>query len=251
MSVAVPSVWKDGYRVRIYETDAEGAVSASSLCDFCQEAATRHYYAVDRMIGPLLSPTQIWALTRLELSIDRTAGWEETLDVETWSRSIERVSAYRDFLIRNPAGMEIAKGTTTWVVLDRATGRFSRLDDFSVKWPSIPDRSVFGRDASKVPGLENAVKGSAFHVGYGDLDVNRHVNSVCYIRWMADAIGPQESSRNRVRGLAVNFLDEAMAGDEVRVDSCRPVDGTVLCAVVRVSDSRELCRAKFELVGRS
>ena len=243
----LPIRWRDRYRINVYESDALGRATIAALCDYCQDSASRHYYAIDKLIGPLLLPSQIWALTRLEIEIDKMPAWDEIVEVETWSRGIRKISAYRDFLLSHAGGGTFARGTTTWVVLDRQTMGMARLSDFGGKWPSTQDGPAFDRDAAKVEPLKSPAFGKPFEVRYGDIDVNQHVNSVNYIRWMSDALGKDIIESNRLKRIAVNFLDEALLGDEVMTGREKLPDGGCLCNAVRLKDSKEVCRAKFEL----
>jgi acyl-ACP thioesterase len=238
----IPVIWRDEYRINVYEADALGRVSIPSLCDYCQDAASRHYFAVDAMIGPLLLPSQIWALTRLELEISDLPAWGGTIEVETWSRGIGKASAYREFILRLKNGAEAARGTTSWVVLDRGTMRLARLETMAGRWPSQLGRLALGRDAAKVGELTAPEPGKPFQVRYGDIDVNRHVNSVRYIRWTMDALGGELLESRRVRGIAVNFLDEALPGDEVLTASESISGSEYRCGVIRTKDSKTVCR---------
>jgi len=244
----IREIWRDGYRINVYESDVTGRVSIPALCDYCQDSASRHYFSIDRVIGPMLLPSQIWALTRIEMEIDGRPPWNETIEVETWSRRIEKAFAYRDFLLRDQAGRVFARATTTWVVLDRDAMRIVRLEDFSLRWPSIAASSALGRDAEKIAGPASMTRMKPFDVGYGDIDVNRHVNSVRYVRWMIDALGQKVLEGNEIRRMIVNFIDEAVVGEEVRTASGRGPGSEHLefaASVVRCRDNKEICRSKF------
>jgi len=243
----VPREWKEKYEVKVYESDNLERGGLVTLFNYFQNTAWSHYSRVDKVLGPFLAKNQIWAMTRVEIHLTRPARWQEVVEVETWSRGIEKLMAFRDFVISDSHGEKIAAGTATWVVLDLESKRIQRLTALTEKWPSKPGVLSIGKSAEKVDSPANPAYGEAFRVQYSDMDLNRHVNSSRYVQWMLDSFGREFLERNEVGRAEINFLDEAMPGDEIytgreQVSDTPPV---FLANVSRKGDSREICRARF------
>ena len=131
-----PELWKQKYEIKVYESDALGRSSFPALCDYIQDMAWRHYTNVEKALGNLLPSGQVWLMTRLEVEVINLPKWQDIIEVETWSRGIEKFYAFRDFVITGNDGKEAAKGTTTWVVLDTVNNKIARLTELASKWPS-------------------------------------------------------------------------------------------------------------------
>lgn len=239
------SVWQDTYRVTVYEADALGRASIAALANYVQNSAANHYNTVDRERGPLLPAHQIWMMTRMELRVEKMPRWQDEIVVETWSRGLDKVSAVREFTIRDASGGIAGLGTTLWVVIDRTTRRLQRLTELAPKWPSLPERTFINKTPDKVEELQSATRGPAFKAVYSDLDVNRHVNNVKYLQWMLDTYSQSFLEKRDLSRIEVNFLDSASAGDEIVIGTQR-ADGAFLNNVIRTRDDREICRARLE-----
>lgn len=240
-----PAFWKQKYEIKVYESDALGRSSFPAMCDYFQDMAWLHYNNVEKALGSLLTQGQFWLMTRLEVEIAAMPAWQDVIEIETWSRGIEKYYAYRDFIVTGADGKTAARATTTWVVLDTINKKISRLTELGLKWPSRSDVSSLGRNAEKLEVAGKTGYGPDYTVRYGDMDVNRHVNNVKYIKWMFDAPGMEYIEAHTLKKAVINFIDETRAGDIVRTGMERTGDLEIACSVFKNGADREACRAKF------
>lgn len=235
------------YNVKVYEADAKGRANIASIANYFQNSAWRHYTSVEKALGRLIPGDSIWMMIRLEIAIKEIPRWGEDIKLVTWSRGIEKLMAYRDFIITDYEGNEKAKGTASWVVVDVKNRKIQKLDKLAEQWPSIKDRSALGRDAEKIRELDNFVAGKYFSVRYSDLDVNRHVNNVKYIEWIMDGYSMEFIEENEINKFEINFTGEAAFGEDVAVNAERLSEKPLvyLHNIVRKSDGKEICRARI------
>jgi hypothetical protein len=71
------------------------------------------------------------------------------------------------------------------------------------------------------------------------------VNSAKYLQWMIDSHSYEHLEAREAQSIELSFLSEALPRDEVIVFS-EGSEEQELCSVRRVSDGKELCRARFE-----
>jgi acyl-ACP thioesterase len=235
------------YNIKVYEADAKGRANIASIANYFQNSAWKHYKSVEAELGALIPGGSIWMMTRLEIEVAAIPMWGEDITLTTWSRGIEKLIAYRDFIIKNKGGASGAKGTASWAVYGTAQKKIQKLDELAKIWPSIPDRSALGRNAEKVQELKNPVAGKFFSVKYSDLDVNRHVNNVKYIEWIMDGYAMDFIEQHEISRFEINFIGEANYGDEVAVNAERLSESPLvfLHNILRKSDGKEICRAKI------
>ena len=246
MMQPAPSEWKETYTVKVYEADNLGRAGIVPLFDYFQDIAWCHYSRVEAARGPFLSKSQIWAMTRVEVHLERHALWKEEVELETWSRGIEKLTAYRDFIIRDKKGDKIGAGTATWVVLDLETKKIQNLSGISEKWPSKPETYSLNKNAEKVAPPKGALYSESFKVSYSDMDVNQHVNSGRYIQWMTDDFGREFLEKNTVSAIKVNYAGEAMPGDLLVTGREDKGNGLWLVHLIRKDNSKEVCRAEIQ-----
>jgi acyl-ACP thioesterase len=240
-----PELWKQKYEIKVYESDALGRSSFPALCDYIQDMAWCHYNNVEKALGSLLPPGQVWLMTRLEVEVIDLPKWQDIIEVETWSRGIDKFYAYRDFIITGNDGKEAAKGTTTWVVLDTVNNKIARLTELASRWPSRTGVSSLGRDAEKVDQLKNPKYGPEYNVQYSDMDVNRHVNNVKYVKWMLDSAGMEYLEKHKIKKGIINFIDETRAGDVIKTGIERLNELEIHCSVLKNNANKDASRARF------
>ncbi len=81
-------------------------------------------------------------------------------------------------------------------------------------------------------------------VAYGDLDFNRHMNSLRYIGLMADMVPLDHYETMRIARVDINFILEALYGQELTVGYER--QGVESLFEITDAGGQALCRAAFK-----
>lgn len=242
-----PGLWAEDFSVRSYEVDCHGRLSIPSICNFLQEAAGSHARSLGVAIQQIIGDNYTWVLSRLLVRMDAYPAWGETVRVETWPSGTRGPFAMRDFRMTGSGGLSVGAACAAWLLIDART-RFplrrveavlSKLQTPANAPPSL------GGTLAKLPALDGADQEARFRVGYGDLDVNRHVNNVIYIGWVMESLPVAVHDNTVPAELEVHYIAEAFAGDEILSRCRKEGDGlTFLHGVFRESDGQELLRAR-------
>lgn len=203
--------WIENFKVRSYELSPDRELSAPSLCNYLQEAASRHAQELGVSIDHLAQHQLTWVLARLDLVILEPTHWRDEVLVETWPSKMRGFVARREFLVRLEDRIA-ARATSAWLVIDLAKRRPSRLPPALLRI-IVPDRPpALPRTASSLPRMEDSPAGDLleqrFEVGYGDLDINRHVNHVSYIEWALESLPTEFHEGHRLVELEADFRSE-------------------------------------------
>lgn len=211
------------FPVRTDEVDRDGRMQLAALVLYLQEAAARHAADLGVSMQQLAEQGLAWVLARFRIRIVRLPTWRETVAVETWPSAIERIYAMRDYLVRDADGRELARADSAWLMMRIDSRRPVRLPrDFGQRVPAGILRSF--EDSILNPlelGDDLPIQNSSFEVREADTDINGHVNHAALIGWMIDSALDRLDSSTGLRELVVHFREEAVPGDQVRVD-CRP-----------------------------
>lgn len=211
-------LWTESFRVRSYETDPGGFASMVSVCNYLQEAAANHARALGVSMEQLEASNSTWVLARLRVEVGQYPQWRDEVVVETWPSGTERLFATREFLVRlDDGGSILARGTSAWLMIDRARRRPVRLPEFitNLERPDR-DRALMGTDPA-IPEAGPDADVCEIRARYGDMDVNGHVNNVRYIEWAMEPVSPDILGSRRIARLDVQFKSEAVFGDAVIV----------------------------------
>ena len=211
------SPWIESFQVRSYEADAGGIATPASLCNYLQEAAGNHAFALKVSVEQLHDRNLTWMLSRLRLEMDRLPSWRDTVVVETWPSGTRGPLAIREFLLRDEKRLEIGRASTAWLLIDVNRRRPSRLppDVLALRHPDSPSVMPFPSDRLDGPAFPTIEEEVAVH--WSDMDVNEHVNNVRYVSWAVDTLPQSIVGEHRLTHLAVDFIGETRVGDRVRV----------------------------------
>ncbi len=235
------------FQVRSYECGADGYASLPTVCNYLQEAASRHAEALGFSKSNFVAAGEniSWVLTRMRVKMARYPRWEETVTVGTFPRTGRQITAYRDFSLRI-GGETIGGATSEWMVIDLATRKVARVPESVFQKTNDVREPVLGADAFlKLRWQEGrALAGERqFRARRGEVDLNGHINNVHYVEWLMETL---PESAGCIRDFAITFKSETLAGETVRASSCETAPG-VWAAQVASSDKREHALAEFRV----
>ncbi|MFW6215502.1 MAG: acyl-[acyl-carrier-protein] thioesterase [Alkalispirochaetaceae bacterium] len=245
------SVWRLPVQVRSYEGDRRGVLKPQALLNYLEEAAQQH--ATDLGFGyqQLLEASQFWMLARLHVVIDELPGWGESIEVETWPKTVSRLFALRDFLVYRTGDQEerpIIRASSAWLLMDAARGRPLRPEQHLPGGALVEnaERSALEEIPRKLPEPERLVSIGEVTARYSDIDVNDHVNNSVYIRWFDDAVRGNSQELEPVE-LELNFLQEVKHGMRLSIEKADAEyrergDGASLLLELRDEEKQPLVR---------
>lgn len=106
------------------DIDELGHVNNAVYLKWIQDVATAHWSAV---AAPEHLAAFVWVVTRHEIDYLRQTLEDETLTLTTWVGEPKGARFDRHVEITGPAGDVRVKAVTTWAIIDKATGRLTRV----------------------------------------------------------------------------------------------------------------------------
>lgn len=240
-----PYFWIDNYTVHSYHADITRRLTIPAVFSFLQESAWHHAAGNGFGWQELMDKGQIWALSLIKVKIERLPDWNENIRLLTWSKGGKGLYAYRDFELYDVNGQRLAAASSAWLILDAKTRRPQRTDGFDQKFPSVPNRSSMDDALRREQEHGKPECSSFFEVCTSDIDMNAHVNNVCYVRWALDAFSVDFLQKNTPKEVSVSFLSEAKEGDRVGVSLTESEAKKYQAVVVRESDKKELAKVRL------
>jgi medium-chain acyl-[acyl-carrier-protein] hydrolase len=215
------------------------------LFAYLLNSAWKHTIGTSYSYEQMSARNLVWVLSHIQIAIKRLPMWGEHITIETWGKRIVKFFALRDFAVTSQEGEKLISATSSWMILDRTSGRVQRFDPKSDVFPWQPEKEEIETDLERIPELIDGRELARFRVLFSDIDVNRHVNSSKYLQWIIDSHSYEHLEATEVRSIELRFLSEALANDEVAVFS-EVAGEKELCSLRRTDDSKELCRARIQ-----
>lgn len=189
----------------------------------------------------LMEQGHSWVLSRLAVEFDRMPEQFEEFDIHTWVNPHEsRLLSTRNFDLTDKAGMLFGRAVSQWCVID-----FNRRMPVSLEEvEGLFDPNYYCDAPSPCEGPRK-VRGIAptvtrqHKVMYSDIDFNRHVNTMRYIRMMINTLPIEYLTDNRPMRLDIHFAHECQLGQTLTIGyeqrentsmfEIRTEDGVVAC----------------------
>lgn len=236
-------LFTESFKIRSSEVRPDGKVKVQTLCDLFQETAGNHALKLNFDVTQLHEKKLTWMLHRLDVRIERYPEWRETVTVQTWPSSGDNLRAYRDFLVLDSEEHILARALSYWLMIDLESRRPVRMPDEVLEMaPSDIEHVVPVRKERPTPPEEETGSEKIFSVRRSDLDVNRHVNNVKYVEWIAETL----PADNTVRSLDIEFKAECGYGNDIAVSSSRAEDNRFRSNVALRESGKILATAEMQ-----
>ena len=198
------------------ECDPESRLPMPLIVSRLIEVATEHANSWGVGYARLKEDGQAWVLSRVSVEMLRYPHVNEEYTITTWVESYNRHFSERNFSITDGKGEEIGMARSIWMVIDtkqRVMCDISKLSYIS--------RNVSGRRSpmAAVPRLPQVTEGRCepYTFGYIDLDSNRHVNSVSYVKILMNRLGLEHYDAYCMKRLDIAYLKECHSGAAVNI----------------------------------
>ncbi len=254
------------FRVRHCECDANGYVHRTHYLNYMLEAAFDASAAAGYDVARYNAEGLQWLIRETEIEYLHPLRYEESVQVKTWVVDFRRVRSRRAYELRlAESGELVARASTDWVLLDRATGRPVSIprEMMEAFFPEgVPEQAPPRSRFPSAPEPPTGVFRLRRRVEWRDLDPARHVNNAVYLAYLEDcairalAAFGWSQARLRAEGLAIvarryhiEYRQPGFLGDELELATWLSdlKDSTAVrhYTVTRVSGDALLARARM------
>lgn len=170
-----------------------------------------------------------WVLLKFAVEMETMPAEEETVSIETWVESVNRMLTSRNFIVRNSAGQVMGYATTQWTIIDLATRRPVNITADTTIAGVVNPEAVPVAMPGKLPEAGSEASRS-LAVSYSDIDYNGHTNSMQYLQWMLDSCPVETLYQRQMARLEIVYMKEVRYGEQVTIHYEEMEDGSTLFA---------------------
>jgi acyl-ACP thioesterase len=156
-----------------------------------------------------------WVLSKIAIEVAPLREFQNYA-IETWVEEVGRVGTTRNFNILDEQGNTIGGASSAWAMLNLDTRRPVDLQSLEGLQKSAEGGSPPIEKPMRLPdvGSESV---SRHTIKYSDIDMNAHVNSVSYIKWLCDLFPKEIYSQKFIRRFELNYIHEALWGERIEI----------------------------------
>jgi len=241
------SKYSQDFTIGSFDSDWHGNAKLTSICNYLQEISGNHVDKIGQGIYDLSQNNHAWVLSRMRIKIIRPAKWKETIRIETFPTGIKGLFGARDFRIFDTDDQVIALASSYWLVVDLETHRPLRPHDIVKHMPIGNYTEVFEEELGKLtPLTQEAELIEEIKIHYSDIDINRHVNNVKYLKWLIDAFPNETLTEKYLEEIEINFLHELKLGEYIQIFQEFDGDKHMNCMIKSSTTGKENCRARIK-----
>ncbi|WP_066494944.1 acyl-[acyl-carrier-protein] thioesterase [Abyssisolibacter fermentans] len=210
--------WEEQFKIRGYEVDYHNELKVSSIFNFMQIAAAKHADNSNYGIEKLKDSGIYWVLSRMKVRIYSYPTYETNLKVSTWAKGTDRLFALRDYVLTTDQGIKVAEASSTWLVIDSVKKRPQKLNKLPSEFIMIEGKHAIDEIPGKIKEPEKLEHSYDKHVGYTDIDMNKHVNNEKYVEWALNSFDQDFYNKKRLSKIHINFLSECQMNQNIQLN---------------------------------
>lgn len=244
------NVAHDEYFVRASDTDMFYNAALPFYFDAMQEMGGEHASRMGISIADMMKERNwTWVITRTRAVFHHPDVWQDTVKLETWPQKGFKLHCPRVVRGYGKDGGISFDAMTLWAIIDLEKKRPLRPSEVE-SFITLPQKEEHWADPDigKIHRFDDAqlIERWPTHYPiptYFDIDYNKHVNNVVYVRWMVSAMDESFLEGYEPAVVDVQWMHQTFRNDKVQVEtgvvsrtdteaelvhSIRKDDGTIL-----------------------
>lgn len=213
------------YQLNYFDFDKNYKLKPTTMMNFLQDISTIHFETMTKELSTDVLPG-LWVIVEWKITFDEMPKLAGDVIVKTEPTYFRKFIAYRRYEIVDESGKQIGSGISKWAYIDPEHRK-------QVNIPKVLNE-VFGVDEHTnkpekltFQSLEQTSMEKTQRIAvYTDIDVNKHVNNVTYIRWALDALGSDFLDQFQLIDLKVAFKKEVFEKQSVFIETIKKETAT-------------------------
>lgn len=199
------------YRIKHNETDFNGQLSLPSAGDLLLDAAGLHAADIQTSITNLNSQNLTWVISGMKFNINCMPKINQEITVTTNVSDYTKFSTQRDFRIYDNENQILAEISSEWLIIDINTRRPVFITDILPQLEQVcqPENQVEKYHRLRFT-LDEDKKISQHKISYPDIDINKHLYSMNYLRLALSTFEIEKFQHQKIKSLNLNFISEML-----------------------------------------
>lgn len=202
--------------VPYYFVNFTGDIRLSALVDMMLLTSEKQLHQADADSSEMVKNNGLgWVVVQYHMDIKQMPKLGQKLKITTQATSYNKYFFYRDFWVEDEAGNRMVEATSAFVLIDikerKIVSAADRLED---KFGAEETTKLVRFPRVKVPADYDFEQ--AQHIGYYNIDVNKHVNNSYYFDWMVDTLDMDFIGSHSLKSMDIKYDKELnMASDPI------------------------------------
>ncbi len=188
----------------------------SQVMGIFQDAVTEHTAILKVDANTIMKTIGAkWVITRVRFEIDDTLSVGDGYTVSTWPLKAGPLRFGRTFLLEKDSKI-IVRAFTEWCLIDAKTNEVLRSNVLTMPIDSfLTDKGIKGKFSGAKADTPELVY--THTVRPSDLDINRHVNNITYIKFALDCFSSDELESIDIKSFEMYYISQCFEGETLEI----------------------------------
>jgi acyl-CoA thioesterase FadM len=220
-------LWSEHHLVSWDDTNLSGKLNLTGLNIMFQRAAVEHAEHLGFGYVEMSKENYSWVLIRINIQIHRLPVWREKVRLLTWPRSMQNLSAFREFELFSEQEDELlVTASSEWFLIDLDSRKPQRMEKMRRFEPFLTVRRAIDKTPARINRNQDFQDLFSITPRYSSMDMNGHTNARKYIDWLDDAIYKVYGERD-ISFLHMSYFHECRLDEELIIQSGEEGSGVI------------------------
>ncbi len=227
------------FRISLTMLGKSTNISNKGFLSILQDIAEMHSASIGYGVTDIEKTNYSWALLNWKVKILSRPKYGEIVTIKTWARQYTKLYCYRDFEVFNSKGESIAIISSKWILIDVLKGKIARLENTLLELYQPENKSVFDIvELDKLSEPQSYLKTIDYTIRKSDIDINEHVNNLCYLDIALEAFPGDSNEFNDLNEFEILYKHQIKINDKITASYC--LENDKHCIVIKSADGKTL-----------
>ena len=206
------------YIIGVEDIGKDNKITNWAFLKYLEEIACSHSALCDFGVNDIPAKQKAWLLMDWKLKVLERPIYDQKLEIKTWARIMPQNSyfCYRDFEVYCENKL-VAIATSKWVLFDFKCNRITKLTGEIYNPYEPEDTHVFeNEEIEKIFEPKEQEKEILYEVKRADIDINRHVHNLNYLKWAYEILPENVYFGNELNNVRIMYKHQVLFGQKVR-----------------------------------
>ncbi len=239
-------IYKEKFKIGLKDVWKDKEVSNKAILEYLENIGAYHSDSIGYGINTSAETHLSWILLDWKVKVIKRPEYGQTLNIHTWSRSIIKYYAYRDFEIYDENNNLCVIASSKWLLINNQTGKIAKVQpEMASKYESETEKSVFEeKEIEKIKAPENYKSSIIYEVKRKDIDIIGHMHNLYYLDVAYEALPEEVYNQRPFDEIRIMYKKEMKLGDAVKCKYAYEEDKHI---VVIQSQDEKILHAIIEL----
>lgn len=230
------------YEIRGHEIYPDYTLKPYHISSFFQDTVASFFSDYNLASFDLQKVNQSWIISNLKIEfIGSMPFWRTEVKIEIWQRLVKGLRTLIDFTVSDEKSNLIAKGTSSWSIINEESRRPEILKDKLINIPVIDEVLFPDYKFTKIEGFYGETSALSQTIRSYDIDFNKHLNNVRYLAGAIETIPLEYRNEHHIKNLEISFVHEVFYNEKLVGISHRQQD-KFFHQLIKEEKQVEVCR---------